>query len=282
MKETNPPLSCGKCGYAVRGISELKCPECGADLTVVGITPGGKTRSTVIGISITLGYTAAAVACALIVLRLVQPLLPIYVDRYYSIQIEPASGEYDEVGLHLNAHLVQPASQSSSTNVTVSPNSGPITTVTMCDPGSKIDVYDIDVFLKFNAFNNQLGSTEVALNIDPTTRQLTWHETPTVWHETPAAFTDQDLLTAFTAYGFDTSRPDVQLEARQIHAFITDFIQGNHQLTLSAFTSRAYGGGSNTEHGPPWFLPTYVVVWVVLWLIGLVLLIRRGRAKTPR
>ena len=30
---------CGKCGYAVRGLTTLHCPECGSDLREVGIVP---------------------------------------------------------------------------------------------------------------------------------------------------------------------------------------------------------------------------------------------------
>ena len=33
--------TCGKCGYCVRGISELICPECGSDLREVGIRAPG-------------------------------------------------------------------------------------------------------------------------------------------------------------------------------------------------------------------------------------------------
>ncbi|NBC10538.1 MAG: hypothetical protein GVY24_02235 [Planctomycetes bacterium] len=33
---------CGKCGYSVKGLSALNCPECGSDLREVGIErPGG-------------------------------------------------------------------------------------------------------------------------------------------------------------------------------------------------------------------------------------------------
>ena len=30
--------TCGKCGYAVRGLTTFNCPECGSDLREVGIT----------------------------------------------------------------------------------------------------------------------------------------------------------------------------------------------------------------------------------------------------
>lgn len=31
--------TCGRCGYIVRGVSQLTCPECGSDLREVGIRP---------------------------------------------------------------------------------------------------------------------------------------------------------------------------------------------------------------------------------------------------
>ena len=32
---------CGRCGYSVKGLESLNCPECGADLREVGIQHGG-------------------------------------------------------------------------------------------------------------------------------------------------------------------------------------------------------------------------------------------------
>ncbi len=37
-------MTCGRCGYSVRGVSTLSCPECGADLREVGITAVPKHR----------------------------------------------------------------------------------------------------------------------------------------------------------------------------------------------------------------------------------------------
>ena len=34
--------TCGSCGYSARGLSSWHCPECGADLRLVGIRPKGK------------------------------------------------------------------------------------------------------------------------------------------------------------------------------------------------------------------------------------------------
>ncbi len=35
---------CGRCGYIVRGVAELKCPECGEDLREVGIIAPGRRK----------------------------------------------------------------------------------------------------------------------------------------------------------------------------------------------------------------------------------------------
>ncbi|MCC6679572.1 MAG: hypothetical protein IT445_01605 [Phycisphaeraceae bacterium] len=45
---------CGQCGYSVRGIAALQCPECGADLREVGIvTPGSsRPRGAFLGVSV--------------------------------------------------------------------------------------------------------------------------------------------------------------------------------------------------------------------------------------
>lgn len=46
-------MACGGCGYAVRGLEALNCPECGADLRMVGITRGQNGGSRVAGIVLT-------------------------------------------------------------------------------------------------------------------------------------------------------------------------------------------------------------------------------------
>lgn len=47
-------MSCGGCGYSVRGLETLNCPECGADLRMVGINRGSGGGSRGVGIVLTL------------------------------------------------------------------------------------------------------------------------------------------------------------------------------------------------------------------------------------
>lgn len=55
---------CGRCGYLARGLSELNCPECGADLREVGITRSVPTRLWWRVTLWTVGCFAAALAAA--------------------------------------------------------------------------------------------------------------------------------------------------------------------------------------------------------------------------
>lgn len=52
---TKSEMSCGGCGYAVRGLEALNCPECGADLRQVGIQKGQSGGKRGLGIALTVG-----------------------------------------------------------------------------------------------------------------------------------------------------------------------------------------------------------------------------------
>ena len=45
-------MSCGGCGYAVRGLEALNCPECGGDLRQIGINRGQRSGSRGAGITL--------------------------------------------------------------------------------------------------------------------------------------------------------------------------------------------------------------------------------------
>jgi hypothetical protein len=72
-KSTDP--ICGKCGYCVRGIPSLICPECGSDLREVGIIPPG--GSGVIRLSRvalwTILFPVAAVLLSILMLNTILP-----------------------------------------------------------------------------------------------------------------------------------------------------------------------------------------------------------------
>lgn len=56
-------MACGGCGYAVRGLQALQCPECGADLRMVGINRPKSGAARNLGIALTLGTALLLLTC---------------------------------------------------------------------------------------------------------------------------------------------------------------------------------------------------------------------------
>jgi hypothetical protein len=56
-------MSCGGCGYAVRGLEALNCPECGADLRMVGINRPKSGAARNVGIALTIGTLLLLLTC---------------------------------------------------------------------------------------------------------------------------------------------------------------------------------------------------------------------------
>lgn len=85
--------SCGKCRYAVEGLTAMTCPECGSDLRVVGIlTPGGRNRiGPVIWIAL---WTLALPVPALIITALTSESLPSIYLNQRSITLHTTSPGY--------------------------------------------------------------------------------------------------------------------------------------------------------------------------------------------
>ena len=60
--------TCGQCGYVVRGIASMNCPECGADLREVGIVPPGTGRSRSPGVAGAIAIVLPLVLLLLLIL----------------------------------------------------------------------------------------------------------------------------------------------------------------------------------------------------------------------
>jgi len=56
-------MACAGCGYSVRGLEQLHCPECGADLRAVGITSGGSAGRRTLGIVLVVISALLLVSC---------------------------------------------------------------------------------------------------------------------------------------------------------------------------------------------------------------------------
>jgi hypothetical protein len=68
--------ACGQCGYCVRGIEGLICPECGSDLREVGIVTPGNRRASSVWLKLGLWTLALPVPALLISLLLLRTVIP--------------------------------------------------------------------------------------------------------------------------------------------------------------------------------------------------------------
>jgi len=57
-------MACGGCGYLVRGLEQLNCPECGADLRSVGIGTGASGGRKLTGILLTVICGIILLSCS--------------------------------------------------------------------------------------------------------------------------------------------------------------------------------------------------------------------------
>lgn len=275
--------SCGSCGYSVRGVSELVCPECGADLKVVGILKPGQRRTSVLAgclmpLVVTIGMWALAVAGMV----LAQRMLPSFDHGHADFLLRPESGEYESIDFICNATWVTPASATSSwssfdANVTY--GSGlPVMDFSIYPSATRTIVDTVDLVLEPKSTNHG-ASTTFQASIEPDSGKMAWMDANMQWHTSAGRVTQQDILDFLGAHGADTTRPDVQAEAQQLEGFLDEVLQGKNQFQLVGFRYGSYGGGSSGSIGPAWFVPAYFVTWIVLWIITLVVLSRRSIKK---
>ena len=105
----NPDPRCGQCGYIVRGLTTLNCPECGSDLAAVGVVHGPlpsrwrRAGPMILGILI---WTGIVVGLYLGALPLVRRYGPI--EYYQAVRIKVSASKSRTPNFDLFAHdLVQ-------------------------------------------------------------------------------------------------------------------------------------------------------------------------------
>ena len=88
--------TCGACAYAVRGVSSLFCPECGADLREVGIVTPGR-RGMVTPVVFIVGWTVCYLVLALLLGGLLIAMGPQVRSMVYELSLKPVSNAFHEV-----------------------------------------------------------------------------------------------------------------------------------------------------------------------------------------
>ncbi|MEO0475806.1 MAG: hypothetical protein AAF085_07535 [Planctomycetota bacterium] len=287
--QVNEP-ACGACGYPVRGITALVCPECGADLTKVGIVKPGDSRSVLTGCLVSLLVTVIMFLLALGGFAIADSTIPIHENQSTTFDVRPDSDAYSEAQIRTELTLVFPPSDRHfGYDFDLSTNYGPPNTTTVGlggGPNATVQIESIALEVMSMPMANAPNTITYApaFAVDPTTRLASWTDSQGNIQTSTGPVTDKDLLAYFAEYNVDTTPPEVASEAQQLTAMINDLIAGQNQFTLQGFQSGGYGSGGSQGVGPPWFTPTYFGIWFVLWIVALVVLVRRtgkqGSGKT--
>jgi len=279
---------CGRCGYTVRGISKLVCPECGADLREVGINMPGQGGSALFGCLIPVAYSIVIFIFASLIAGVLSNFLPTYSNENIEVYLSPGSDQYDQVSVGLDATFVN---SSGSYNPGLSLSSSSFTSssgqrsATISITGASKNQKLTDLYLKVDPKTiSSTASMQQSFNIDPITRVATWNDSAGKSFNSAAAFASQDVLAFLGSAGADITRSDVQLEAQELHALLDGLANGMNQFQLNQFSGGGSSSSSMSMSGPTWYFPTYFLIWFVIWIVGLVLIarkVRKGREAQP-
>jgi hypothetical protein len=249
--------SCGKCGYAVRGLASLNCPECGSDLREVGIvTPhaargaGPVVWAVVWTVALpwpALGLSALAAANALPQGVETNMRRVIFVQAPYLNAIIQAN---------MTGRGVRYGQQ-------VPPRPVPVTQLTL---------------------DLQTQRTVGPLTVDLATGASRYTDAAGQAATRPGPFDPAAVLAWLGSAGFDTTDPKVQARAADIHAAAREIPQAQNKF--SNLGKEPNGSQVVTAHPSlitttprpnPWTALGVVGFWVVVWLAGIVWIVRRNR-----
>ena len=246
--------SCGKCGYVVTGLPSFTCPECGSDLREVGILIAESRR----------------------------PLSPLVKGIIWTIAFPlPAlvlSSVITALGLH---------EYTETRNYIVGPNSGAYAKVAMIATAkgpnaSSLKSETLVLQLATNGTPSAPSQTS-ELTIDPATHGYRYVGKGGKPIAAPNGLDAHIVLDWLEAAGIDGGRAAVQKEASELFAQSQAISAANYSYstaltpsfnTRSSWMQGAYGS-------PLWWTITQLILWPLLWLLGLWRLTRRRAPRAP-
>ncbi|MEM9347715.1 MAG: hypothetical protein AAGB26_13975 [Planctomycetota bacterium] len=283
--------SCGQCGYAVRGIETLACPECGADLREVGIIMPGQASG--------LGYGClliplSAILTIVVATLLYQPItdaLPDYADQSVSVSLNASSGGIRRVEVQIEYLMRVPpglpyntmsSGFSSSTSYSSSP-SGRAQSSSMSFSGTMPRPHEIQtLYAEILPNTPSVAYRPIRIDVDPITMHADWTDMQGNTISINRPLTEQDVIGMFNHTGADTTRQEVINEAKELHAVLDGLANGMSQFSFTGLMVGSSSSGGSYSDAPRWFTPAYFVGWIVLWIGGTILLAKRSRKEKAR
>lgn len=245
--------ACGRCGYFVRGIESLTCPECGADLREVGIVTPHAQRGMGVAGWLVLWTVGLPLPAAIVTGIVYEVLLPYErTQRIRQSFSRPPSNQYRQIEVRSHGRELRWPWQARRGQ------DPPLTRIDLRVTGLNGSVIDV--------------------TIDPTA--MTYERTSGQGAAAAAKPVDVSAATAwFKAAGADAALPEVVQEAtelaNQLKALPTS---PNHRISLGGFMGSGSGSSSSGGHyrGAEVFILPF---WLLVWLGGCVLIWRKHRRQ---
>lgn len=232
--------SCGRCGYAVAGLTTLRCPECGSDLREVGIRTPAAARATPRAAWAIL-FTMLLFVAALITTGILSGGLPRYeLTRWQTRLADPPSKTFNSI--HLEA-------------VSRHQLGGPLA------PVLTAHLIHLD------------GRAAPTIQFDPRSDELR-ERAPGASRATVLGPLDASTVEQwFANAGLPIDDPLVRAEAVEIARQLRMLSTGSTALRTGLFSSGTTGS-STTSSPNRWFIGS-LFFWLPVWFTGLWLILRK-------
>ncbi len=250
----NPKPRCGQCGYIVHGLPGSICPECGSDLTVVGLL-APNLRKNLRTAGIMLVWTVIAAILGPAIWHAAQPVLP----RHYTLHIDQTlRSNFDD-----------------SWSISGSPDYSLVVELNGASTDKSIPTRDLSLTIRLqqklpNTTKRLLRTAEVQIN--PVTWEMNYIDQYGLPAETPlSAINLKEWMDNKLVFGEEgdadrmaTQAYDIALQlvaTRSANPYFPYFISRGDYLDKSVINSAQ-------------------ALWAMLWLAGIyAIYLRRGRPK---
>jgi hypothetical protein len=248
--EPSPDMpKCGQCGYIVRGVAGVHCPECGADLREVGIVTG-KSGLGVVVWAVVFSIIFGIVACVLTGIS-VEYIGPRSYHRSESLSLSsPSSGKYKQIDINAAADKVVWFPRSSNNNRQVSFEQVQLVIVAHDGTTKQIDIDTVTMGYRYTGKDGKAVSANQGLN-------------------------QQIMLDWMKTVGVDTADNDVQTEANSLLAAGAGGFMNMQKQGFNGISGSSSSGSGTSNEG----MFGMIIFWFLVWGVCVWLIIRKKRPK---
>ena len=240
--------SCGRCGYAVEGLNEFRCPECGCDLRKVGILVPGMVRAVR---PITVAILAAVTWTILL------PLVAVVLTAIIAVSIAKT---------HTNQAMVQMTS--------LHPGAPDVQIVLTGRGATSSDYQSVLIHADTGAARSPSPLIDVRLP----SLEYEMMDSSGQWRRASEKLDAAALNDALTTRAEMEADPELD-PGREVLSVIESLAGGGAVVVGGPAYSGASVSTSSSTQSRAWFRVTAICFWLALWLLGLVGIIRRGMKR---